>query len=331
LRQPRPTLAGLLAAQDSDVAPPTPSPAPAIGGAASAGALRAISSTLKQMSEDAGRSRELQEMLTSGQHIVDLQSDSIEASFIVDRIGERNDADFDRLVESIRDHGQQVPILVRPHPETSGKYQVAYGHRRLRAAERLKVPVRALVRNLSDAELVVAQGKENLERQDLSFIERALFAYNLEERSFERKTITAALGIDKGHLSNLISVARGIPKSLIMAIGPSPKAGKPRWTELAQKLKEPKRAAAANRIAQGSDFHALDTDVRFTRVMEAVSDKSKADPPATWSNAKGVKVVSIASRPGRFSLHIDKKAEPEFGAFLVDNLDKIYAEFKQRG
>ena len=116
-----------------------------------------------------------------------------------------------------------------------------------------------------------------------------------------------------------------------MAIGPAPKAGKPRWTELAQKLKEPKRAAAANRIAQGPDFHALDTDVRFARVMETVSDKSKADPPATWSNANGVKVVSVASRPGRVSLHIDEKAEPEFGAFLVENLDKIYAEFKQRG
>jgi ParB family transcriptional regulator, chromosome partitioning protein len=331
MRQPRPTLAGLLAAQDGDSAASAPVPAPTIGGVAPAGALRAISSTLKQMSEDAGRSRELQEKLTSGLHVVDLQPDSIEASFIVDRIVDRDDAGFDNLVESIRDHGQQVPILVRPHPELSGKFQVAYGHRRLRAAERLKIPVRALVRSLSDSELVIAQGKENLERQDLSFIERALFAHNLEERGFERKTITAALGIDKGHLSNLISVARSIPKSLIMAIGPAPKAGKPRWMELAQKLKEPSKAAFARKLVQDPGFQAGNTDTRFARLLEMATDKPTAMPVSFWSNTKGIKIVSIASRSGRTSLHFDEKAEPEFGAFLVQKLDQIYAEFKQRG
>ena len=71
-----------------------------IGAKAPAGALRAISSTLKQMSEDAVRSRELQEMLASGQHLIDLQPDTVDASFIVDRIDDRNDAEFDRFVEA---------------------------------------------------------------------------------------------------------------------------------------------------------------------------------------------------------------------------------------
>lgn len=331
MKQRRPTLAGLLAEQVSDVAVPPSAQVAAIGGPAPAGALRAISSTLKQMSEDAGRSRELQDMLASGQHIIDLQPEAVEASFIVDRIGDRNDLSFERLVESIRDNGQQVPILVRPNPETPGRYQVAYGHRRLRAAARLGIPIRAIVRALSDAELVVAQGKENLEREDLSFIERALFAYNLEERGFDRKTITAALGIDKGHLSNLISVARSIPKPLIMSIGPAPRAGKPRWMELAEKLKEPANADEATKITRASNFGSLDTDARFSRVMRGISTKSVAEAPSTWSNAMGVKVVSISKRPGRISLHIDQKVEPEFGAFLVESLDKIYAEFKQRG
>lgn len=110
MKQRRPTLAGLLAKQDSEIPSPAPFPAPVIAAKAPAGALRAISSTLKQMSEDAVRSRELQEMLASGQHLIDLQPDTVDASFIVDRIDDRNDAEFDRFVESIRDHGQQVPI-----------------------------------------------------------------------------------------------------------------------------------------------------------------------------------------------------------------------------
>ncbi len=76
MKQRRPTLAGLLAKQDSEVPSPAPFPAAVIGAKAPAGALRAISSTLKQMSEDAVRSRELQEMLASGQHIIDLQPDT---------------------------------------------------------------------------------------------------------------------------------------------------------------------------------------------------------------------------------------------------------------
>ena len=31
------------------------------------------------------------------------------------------------LVVSIREHGQQVPVMVRPHPEKDGRYQIVYG------------------------------------------------------------------------------------------------------------------------------------------------------------------------------------------------------------
>ena len=42
--------------------------------------------------------------------------------------------------------------------------------------------MRAIIQALTDAELVIAQGKENAERRNLSFIERALFAANLDVR-----------------------------------------------------------------------------------------------------------------------------------------------------
>lgn len=40
--------------------------------------------------------------------------------------------------------------------------------------------MKAIVRNLSDDELVVAQGIENTERANLSFIEQAFFAATLK-------------------------------------------------------------------------------------------------------------------------------------------------------
>ncbi len=44
----------------------------------------------------------------------------------MDRAFELVDEELDSLVESIRQNGQQVPVLVRPHPERDGYYQIAY-------------------------------------------------------------------------------------------------------------------------------------------------------------------------------------------------------------
>jgi ParB family chromosome partitioning protein len=205
------------------------------------GPVRAMSSTLRGLAARADAAAEIE----AGTVVVEIEPERIDDSFIADRVADAHDPGLAALVESIRESGQQVPILVRPHPEKSERYQVAYGRRRIQAARRLARPVRAVVRPLSDAELVVAQGKENLERQDLSYIERAFFALRLEEHGFPRATITAAMGVGKGDLSTLISVARTVPAEIVRAIGPAPAAGRPRWMLLAERV----RAAPAQRAA----------------------------------------------------------------------------------
>ena len=90
-----------------------------------------------------------------------------------------------------------------------------------------------MVRPLTDAQMVVAQGQENSARKALSYIERAFFAVRLSDAGFDREVIMAALTMSKSHLSTLISVGRRIPTLVIEAIGPAPKAGEPRWIALA--------------------------------------------------------------------------------------------------
>ena len=141
----------------------------------------------------------------------------IDASFVRDRM-EASDQENAAFRELIRERGQLVPILVRPKPGEPERYEVAFGHRRLRAAHDLGVKVRAVVRDLSDDELVVAQGQENSGRTDLTFIERARFAARLEERHFSRETIMAALAIDKSNLSRLISIATRLPAEIVEGI-----------------------------------------------------------------------------------------------------------------
>ncbi len=184
-------------------------------------------------------------------------------------------------------HGQQVPILVRPHPEREGRYQIAYGRRRLRALTELGRPVRAVVRPLSDQQLVVAQGQENSARTDLSFIERALFAAKLEQVGYDRETIMAALSVDKTTLSRLVSTASRIPRSLVESIGPAPKAGRDRWIELATRLE-----------AVG----------RLKRVEEAVAKDSFAIPAIGRSLRRRVRRSGHAVAKGFTSLSWSRQA-----------------------
>ena len=134
--------------------------------------------------------------LLKSQSLTDLDPDLIDGPSVIDRLDEDGEQ-FEEFARNIRENGQQVPILVRPHPSTDGRYQIAYGRRRLRAVKAAGLKVKAAVRTMTDDELVLAQGQENSARQDLSFIERALYAAELEAKGFQRPVIMAALAVDK--------------------------------------------------------------------------------------------------------------------------------------
>lgn len=230
----RNALLGLgLAGANSEKAP-SPSAQSGTPARVVSGAVGAVSRSLGRFEEQL---KEAQELAASGERIFELSVSEIDPSFVRDRLT-ADDEQHQQLIASIREHGQQVPILVRPSPSNPGRYQIAYGHRRFRACSALGVPVRAVIRMLDDSGLIIAQGQENSARQDLSFIERALFATVLEEKGFSRDVSMAALSTDKTEISKLMSVVRAIPRDMLDGIGAAPKAGRTRWLGLAEKLRE---------------------------------------------------------------------------------------------
>jgi ParB family chromosome partitioning protein len=284
-----------------------------------------MGTSLQQLTESA----KLAEQIEAGSVVVDLDPGSIDSSFVSDRIADATDPSLDALVESMRQSGQQVPILVRPHPTATGRYQVAYGHRRLRAAERLGINVRAVVRSLSDQELVVAQGKENLERRDLSFIEKAFFALHLETLDFERAVIGSALSTDKGDLSRYLAVAKAVPENIAKAIGPAPKAGRARWLALVDALSKGK-SKAVDRLIEDPGFQGQPTDQRFALLLAAATRRTAAREPdrQDWTDDTGRKVARIERSDTRFTLSIDERLEPAFGDYLLARLPEILAAFR---
>jgi ParB family chromosome partitioning protein len=293
------------------------------------GAISAMGSSLQEMAEGARAAARLQDQLASGEAVVSLDPSLIDGSPIADRLHAAIDPRFEQLQASISEEGQQVPILVRPHPDTAGRYQIVYGRRRLRVAANLGREVSAIVRNLTDRELVVAQGRENLDRADFSFIEKALFALRLEDAGFDRATIIAALSTDKADLSRYIAVARGMPMFLATQIGPASKAGRPRWVALAKGLGRPNAMDAISAVLESDRFRSSDSDTRFALVFNAVSKPSPRPSKRVkvWSTPKRKKAARIQQEAGRTALVFDEKLVPAFGEYVVDQLDRLYSQF----
>jgi ParB family chromosome partitioning protein len=284
--------------------------------------------SLGRLSEDAARVQALERQIVSGDMVHDLDPLQVEPSFVEDRLARTADPEFRRLVDSIATTGQQVPILVRPHPDHSGKYQVAYGHRRLSACSELGRPVKALVRVLSNAELVVAQGKENAERRNLSFIERAMFARHLEEQGFERGTIQTALAVHPAEMTRLLSVARSIPAPIIDAIGSAPRAGRPRWMELATLLGAAKAQDTITDLVSSPAFRKASTDARFDLAIEKLRGKhDPAELAPTFKDSSGTTVVRTERTSTALRLIVDLKLAPGLDEYLLTVLPEIIAGF----
>jgi ParB family chromosome partitioning protein len=186
-----------------------------------------------------------------------------------------------------------------------------------------------LVRPLTDDELVLAQGKENAERRNLSFIERALFARALTERGFDRKLVGEALSVQKSELSRLMQVADAVPERFIRAVGPAPKAGRERWMALGQCFTSGAAAIKADDEIGSERFRAASSDERFRLLFDRLSRKQ----PATKSENEDLrgadgKVFARVNRSGK-GLRIEFPAEtdPTFAERVASRLKEDYARF----
>ncbi|MGL5736464.1 MAG: plasmid partitioning protein RepB, partial [Beijerinckiaceae bacterium] len=272
----------------------------------------------------------LREELLKADRIVEIDPTSIDSSIVRDRFEFGAEEGLAQLAQSIKESGQQVPVLLRPSSRNSGRYEIAYGHRRVAAARKLGIPVKAVVRALSDDELVIAQGKENLERQDLSYIERASFARNLEDGGFSRPTIMAALGVGKGDLSVLISVARDVPEEVMRVVGPAQKIGKPRWLALATACKAATGLLLKEAIAKAVARGTLPEE-RFALILTLLTTRPASAAQAEfWVAETGEQVATIARRKGAVGLTIDEKAAPAFGDFIIKHLPELFETYRRQ-
>ena len=259
--------------------------------------------------------------------IQDLDPDLIEDTGHRDRLA-ITDEDVADLRASIAAYGQQVPILVRPHPRLSGRYQVVYGRRRLAAITGMGVTVKAMVRSMSDREAVLAQGQENSVRKDPSFIEKALFAQALRASGYEAPLILDALNLNRAILSQMDTVTASIPAEMIYAIGAADGIGRRRWMDLVNIVKAIDGDAA--RLIPGDLEANLATDMRFDQVDRALKAYLRPAPAHAdrvekhvVKSTDGRSIAEVLADPMRLRLIIDKKHNADFAGWLMANADAV--------
>jgi ParB/RepB/Spo0J family partition protein len=121
-------------------------------------------------------------------------------------------AALEDLAASIRASGQLVPVIVRPRPNGDG-YELAAGHRRLRAAKLAGLSeILAVVRHYDDKLFLEVLTIENLQRDDLHPLEEAQgFADLMKHAGYDVPKIAARTGRSEKYVYDRLKLLQLIP------------------------------------------------------------------------------------------------------------------------
>lgn len=240
-----------------------------------------------------------------------------------------NSDGFETLKDSIREGGQQVPVLVR-RSARPGRYEIIYGRRRLRACEELGIRVKANVQDLDDQTALLAKGLENAARRNLSFYEKARFAAVIKVAGHDSKTTRQVLNLTASGLSHLTKVTDNIPDDVGDAIGAAPKAGRPKWTALAEAFIAKKITPAGALAVLSKLANSTSSDERLDQLLKEITRRGAR--PGVSQETSPVEGVTVKSSKASIAISIKRIGKTaKFADWMDDHLEEIlqrsYDEF----
>ncbi|ENN83709.1 putative replication protein B (plasmid) [Rhizobium freirei PRF 81] len=293
------------------------------------GAAKTVVRSIEDMAESTKK-------LMEGEVIVDLDPRLIDVSFVADRLSDDGE-EFQELLQAIKESGQITPILVRPSSTDAKRYMVVFGHRRLKVARELGVPVKAIVKKLDDITSAIVQGQENAARSNLSFIERAFFAQNLIASGMTKETVRSSLAVDEAMLSKMLAVVEAVPASVIQALGASKKIGRDKWLSLRQLVLAPALSKVAVEHTGSANFQELPEGERFDELHDylkrykakSAAKKPKANVPVReWTSTDRALNVVMNSKAKKVAIELTNVEARPFSEWLSSHMGRLYEEYK---
>lgn len=293
-----------------------------------AGIVSTTQRTLTQIREERDQ---LLEDAASNNRVIQIDPKLIDPSPFRDRLPDDDATDFEAFKTSIAEEGQKVPITVRRSPNDEHRYQIVYGHRRCRALSELGLEANAIITDYSDRDLVIAQGIENANRQDLSWIERALFADEMQSAGIKPRDIKAALGVDDTELSKFRSVLKSLPAPVLEAIGRAPGVGRPRWLDLSSAVKTKAHIAIIEKTLAAAKVSKLPSNEKFLTALALFSHEARPNMQNSTQQLSMElgEVGSMSISNNAIKINLTKPHRDGFGKFLEAEMEGLLERYQQ--
>ena len=237
-----------------------------------------------------------------------------------------SETELRELEESLGVNGLLQAVTVRTAPAGKG-YQLIAGERRLRAATNLgwkQIP--AVVKDLSDREMLTLALVENLQRFDLNPIEEGEgYDRLIREFGYTQQTVAELVGKDRSTVANVIRLLQlpdGV-RSLIQKGELTSGQARPLLG-----LEDKKRATALAQVIVDEGLSAREVESRV-REVATPSDKPKRGRPRKEDH-RSAEVKSIEQRLRKFLqtdvsviLKKDNKGSVVIEFYSADDLERL--------
>lgn len=188
-----------------------------------------------------------------------------------------NDDSLQELAGSIREFGVIQPLLVRRQGEV---YELIAGERRLRAsrlAGLTEVPV--IVRELEDKEMAELAMIENLQREDLHFLEEAEgYQHLLASFSFTQEELARRVGKNQSTIANKLRLLKLAPEVRKVLVGQSLTE---RHARALLKIEDSQIQLEVLADVKEKGLNVRETEELIENVFNNISQKKQAAPKQT--------------------------------------------------
>jgi ParB family transcriptional regulator, chromosome partitioning protein len=237
---------------------------------------------------------------------------------------------IDRLAVNLSNIGQQSPIQVALHQETSGRFTIIEGHRRVRALRKLgRGTVKAIVVDKSEAlDLYKLAFDLNTQRDSQTIFDNAMAWRQLlmEGRVQNQQALSAFLGIDETTVSMTLSIAQ-LPEEVLREMVRNAEHFGLNTSYHIQRYCREKGSAATLKLVErvrveGLSMRAVSALVRDGEGAPGVERTTRARYNQRFE------VTHDAQRVGYVKVYGEDRLEMSLRGLPLEKRDEIYAKLK---